>query len=94
MLKTEMAGEARIVTGVHRNVLLIPKDALLRNDENETYSIVIAMADSIAHVIPVEVDGRNDSTAEVRHNGLREGMNVIVEGNYALPDSSRIVPVR
>ena len=94
VLKTEMVGEARIVTAVHQNVLLVPKAALLRDDETERYSVVVATADSIARVVPVDIDGRNDSTAEVRNQSLVAGMNVVVEGNYALPDSSRILPVR
>lgn len=34
-IKTEMPGVARIITGVHKNVLLVSRKALLRDDENK-----------------------------------------------------------
>jgi multidrug efflux pump subunit AcrA (membrane-fusion protein) len=89
LLRSDMAGVVRIVTGLHHGVLIVPKVALLRDDETNTYSIAVA-ADSIARVLTVEVGARTDSTAEVAAPGLLPGMRVIVEGNYALADSARI----
>jgi multidrug efflux pump subunit AcrA (membrane-fusion protein) len=93
-LKTEMSGVARIQIGLHENVLLVPKTALLRNDETGAFSIVVMTPDSLARALPVIVSGRTDSTAEVSGTGLSAGMPVIVEGNYALPDSTRVSVVR
>lgn len=91
-LMSEMGGVARIVTGIHPGVLIVPKSALLRNDETDAYTIVVATADSLARVLPVEVGARTDTTAEVSGKGLRPGTRVVVEGNYALADSTRIAP--
>jgi len=92
LLRSEMSGVARIVTGTHAGVLIVPKSALLRNDETDTYTIALATADSLARVLPVRVGARTDSTAEVSAGGLLPGMRVIVEGNFALADSTRIAP--
>jgi membrane fusion protein, multidrug efflux system len=92
LLRSDMGGLARIVTGKHSGVLIVPKPALLRNDETDTYTIVIATADSLARILPVEVGARTDSTAEVSAPGLLPGARVVVEGNYALADSTRIAP--
>ncbi|HUI65224.1 MAG TPA: efflux RND transporter periplasmic adaptor subunit [Bacteroidota bacterium] len=92
LLLTEMSGRARIVTGIHPHVLVVPRRALIRNDENDTYTVVTAGPDSLAHIVPVEPIARTDSTAEVRGTGLAPGMRVVVEGNYALADSTRIEP--
>jgi len=92
LLRTEMSGSARIVTGIHPHVLVVPRRALIRNDENDTYTVVTAGPDSLAHIVPVEPIARTDSTAEVRGTGLAPGMRVVVEGNYALADSTRIEP--
>jgi membrane fusion protein (multidrug efflux system) len=89
-LKPSMMGICRIVTGVHKDVLLAPKDALLRDDEKNTYALVIAGPDSIAYSVSVTVGVTNDSVAEVRGPGLTKGVLVVVEGNYALPDSTRV----
>ena len=91
-LRSDMGGLARIVTGKHAGVLIVPKPALLRNDETDTYTIVVATPDSLARVVPVEVGALTDSTAEVAAPGLLPGTRVVVEGNYALADSTRIAP--
>jgi multidrug efflux pump subunit AcrA (membrane-fusion protein) len=89
-LKTDMTGTADIVTGTHRGVLLVPKAALLRDDETNTFSIVTVTDDSLARAVAVVVDASNDSTVEISAPGLRQGMSVVVEGNYALPDSAKL----
>jgi multidrug efflux system membrane fusion protein len=90
LLKADMAGTARIVTSVHRQALLVPRAALLRNDENNTYSVVVVGMDSLARTVQVDVGVVSDSTAEITGGAVREGMNVVVEGNYALADSTRV----
>jgi multidrug efflux pump subunit AcrA (membrane-fusion protein) len=94
LLKTDMIGAVRITTGVHKGVFVVPKAALLRNDETNSYSIVTFTPDSLALTLPVEVKGMTDSTAEIANHGLKEGMSIITEGHYALADSTRITVVR
>ncbi len=90
LLKTGLTGTVTIVTGTHRNALLVPKAALLRDDETNTYSIVEMTRDSLAKSLPVMVGTVNDSLAEVSGNGLHEGLDVIIAGHYALEDSTRL----
>jgi multidrug efflux pump subunit AcrA (membrane-fusion protein) len=89
-LKAEMIGTAEIVIGLHTGVLLAPKAALLRDDETNTYSIVTITSDSLSLAVPVAVGLVTDSSIEVSGNGLKSGMVVLIEGNYALPDSTHI----
>ena len=84
------AGVARIVVGRHQNTFMVPKAALLRNDETGTQTIVTMTRDSVAQSIQVNVGTATDSLVEVTGGDLREGMNVIIEGNYALPDSTKV----
>jgi multidrug efflux pump subunit AcrA (membrane-fusion protein) len=90
VLKTEMYGTARIVTGLRRGVLLVPLSAVLRDDETNTASVVIVSPDSIARALQVTVGAAADNLVEVAGEGLREGQLVIIEGNYGLPDSTRV----
>jgi RND family efflux transporter MFP subunit len=90
VLKTQMYGSVRIVTGMRRGVLLVPPAAVLRDDETNTASVVIVSSDSIALALPVVVGAPSDSLVEVTGAGLREGQLVITEGNYGLPDSTRV----
>jgi membrane fusion protein (multidrug efflux system) len=94
LLRTEMIGTAQITTGVRRHALFIPKAALLRNDEDNSYSVVTVTADSLAKIIPVVVDTNDDSSAEIRSDQLRAGMMIVTEGNYALTDSTRLSVAR
>lgn len=90
-LRPGMAGSAVIVTGTRRNVLLVPRAALLRDDETNRHSILIVTPDSRARIVPVETDAAGDSLATVSSPALRAGMRVIVEGQYALSDSTRVI---
>jgi multidrug efflux pump subunit AcrA (membrane-fusion protein) len=94
LLKPDMIGTARIVTGLHKGVFVAPKSAVLRNDETNAYSVVTINADSLALSLPVEITGMTDTTVAITNHGLKEGMSIITEGNYALADSTRITVVR
>ena len=94
LLKTDMIGTARIITGLRKSAFIVPKSAVLRNDETNTYSVVTFNADSLAISLPVEIAGMTDSTIAIMNHGLKEGMSIITEGNYALADSTRITVVR
>ncbi len=89
-VRPDIAGTVEVITGIRKNALLVPKRALLRDDETNTYSVVTITPDSLSLVIPVEVGARNDSTVEVISPKLREGMPVITEGQYMLADSTRV----
>ncbi len=90
IMKTDMFGTACIVTGMHRGVLLVPRSALLRNDETNETTVVVVTSDSLAVTIPVTAGTFGDSLVEVASPALHEGQLVIVEGNYGLPDSTRV----
>lgn len=94
LLKTDMIGSVKIVTGLEKGVFIVPKAALLRNDETNTYSVVTFTSDSLALSVPVEVIGMTDSTVAITNHALKVGMGVITEGNYALADSTRITIVQ
>lgn len=89
-LRSDMFGQAEIVVGEHRNVLLVPGDALLRDDETGRHAIVEAVGDSLGVVSPVDVGIRTPTVVEISAAGLRAGLHVVVEGHYGLPDSTRL----
>lgn len=89
-LKANVPGTAHIITGTHRNVLLVRRSALLHDDESNIYSVVILTPDSLAKVVPVTVGVQNDSIAEIRSELLRADQEVIIRGQYALTDSTKV----
>jgi RND family efflux transporter MFP subunit len=90
LLRTDIAGVAHILIGLHRNSFMVPKSALLRDDETDSYSIVTITPDSLSKSVHVTVGETTDSTAEVRGDAVHAGIPVITTGNYALPDSTRV----
>ena len=92
VLKADMNGTASVVTGMRNRALFVPRSALLRNDEENTFTLVVVTPDSIAIRLPVTVGAVTDSMAEVAGEGLKAGQAVIVAGHYALADSTRVIP--
>jgi membrane fusion protein (multidrug efflux system) len=89
-LRADMFGSAEIVVSRHEKALLVPDRAVLRDDETGNHSILEAVGDTLAVVRPVQVGFETPDTVELQGPELRPGMHVIVEGNYGLPDSTRI----
>lgn len=83
-------GEAAILTGKLSNQFIVPVKALLHDDENNTNSIFLINPDSIAYNVNVKVIQRGDSTVAIASPQLKNGMPIIVEGNYGLPDSTKV----
>lgn len=90
LLRLDMNGSAQIIVGVHQRAVSIPRSALLWDDEHNSYSVMVAGADSLAHYVPVTVGILTDSTAEITQHALQLGMRVLVNGHHGLADSTRI----
>jgi len=89
-LRTGIAGTATITFDVRHHAMLVPKSAVLRNDETNEEIVMTFGADSIAHSVTVVSGPEIDSLISVQSDDLKPGMNVITEGNYSLADSTRI----
>jgi len=93
-LRTGIVGSATITFDVRHHAMLVPKAAIIRNDETNERSVMTFGTDSIAHSIDVTPVTEVDSLVAVESDELKPGMNVITEGNYALTDSTRITIAR
>ena len=89
-LLDRMAGTAKIIIGIHNNIMIVPLAAVLRNDETNAYAVVTITADSLSKTVSINPGITQDSTMEISSPNLQPGMPVIIEGNYALPDSTRV----
>jgi len=90
VLKVNVPGNARIIVGVRRDVLVIGRSALLHDDESDAYSVVIMTPDSLAKIVPVTVGIRSDTLLEIQSGMLHPGDRIITHGQYALADSTRV----
>jgi len=85
-LRAGMFVNAFIVTDVHDKAVLIPKTALVY--ENEARSVFV-VKDSLAHKITLEV-GFEDHEKIESLDGIQEGDKVIVVGQAGLKDQTKV----
>ena len=90
LLKSDMAGEARIIFSKRPSALLAPKTALLRDDESGEYTMAMVGPDSVARIVSVKPGETRNDRVEVSGEGLRPGLKVVVQGQYGLSDSTRV----
>ncbi len=104
--KADLPGEAKIILAERKNVFLVNKKAILRSDEDATYTILSIGTDSLAHrhSIKLGVMSRLPTQAnleekdmpeskemqEISGEGLVAGLKIITEGQYGLADSTQV----
>ena len=74
-----MTVKAKVITETKENVLVVDYSAISGTDDGSScvYAAEIKDGQCTARCIPVEVYARNDSSAEISGDGLKEGMTII-----------------
>ena len=85
-LKPGMFGRVLVTHDTHQNTLLVPKSAVVREDDEASIYIV---RDSVAYRTPVVVGYENGQAIEVV-SGVSEGDQVVVTGQGGLRDSAKV----
>jgi HlyD family secretion protein len=85
------AVQCRIALVRHTGALLIPRSALVSSQVKEQGTVMVAVKEQ-ARLRQVRLGLRTKDTVEVTE-GLREGEQVLVQGQYGLPDGTPITPV-
>ena len=85
-LKPGMFGRIRIVYDTRKNVLLVPKGAILAEDDEAS---VYLIRDSMAFRQVVETGYSDDARVEIV-SGIEPGDHIITTGQNSLRDSSRV----
>lgn len=96
-LKPGMFGRAELVVAIRDGVVVAPEHALLLDNEilgtakpgEHLRKAMIVDAESVAHARVVEIGARQGSLYEVK-KGLSEGDRIIVRGQHALQDGTRV----
>ncbi len=86
LLKPGMFGRVQIVYDTRQGTLLIPKEAVIEEDEEVSLYVV---QDSQAFRKPIERGYADEKYVEVV-SGLDEGAQVITAGQGSLRDSSKV----
>lgn len=82
-----MEAKANLPIGEKKKALMVPRDALLSRFGN---TIVFAVVESTAKMIPVNVVGYAGMQAGVESPLLKQGMKVVIKGNERLMDGQPV----
>jgi len=86
-LKEGMEARVNLPITEKKETLIVPRDAVITMFGR---TVVFAIVESTAKMIPVKVTGYAGMMAGVNANGLKEGMKVVVKGNERLRDGQSV----
>ena len=84
-------GTARVTVGEHRDVLVAPEGAVVRDDLTGA-SRVAVVGGGRARWVGVKVGARGPSGLEISAPGLAAGQMVVVSGQVGLPEGAAVTP--
>ena len=87
-LKEGMEARVALPIAERKQSLVVPRDALITMFGR---TVVFAVVESKAKMIPVKVIGYESGMAGVNAHGLKEGMKVVVKGNERLRDGQPVI---
>jgi RND family efflux transporter MFP subunit len=82
-VKPGMVARARILLHEYRDVIVIPRQAILQSRDGQ---IVFIVENSMAHIVPVTL-GAGDDTKVIITSGVDEGDQLVIRGQHVLQDS-------
>ncbi|HAX61093.1 MAG TPA: hypothetical protein DCX95_00820 [Elusimicrobia bacterium] len=90
LLKPGTFARVEIIVQEHKNVLLVPRVAVLEREGNK---IVFTCENNLAKIINVLTGAEDEKNIEIK-KGLEQNQEVITEGNYALTEGTKVEFVR
>ncbi len=89
-LRADSAAKVVVATQAASNVMVVPVAAVtLDASTGNTGTVMVVDENSIAHETKVTVGIRSKDKMEIT-SGLKGGETIVVEGNYALPDKTKV----
>ncbi|HJW96082.1 MAG TPA: efflux RND transporter periplasmic adaptor subunit [Thermoanaerobaculia bacterium] len=85
-------GIARVVIGAQKtnDAVMVPSSAVTLDATNaKSGTVMIVDAQSIAHEVHVTIGARSGAKTQIT-SGLKGGETVVIEGNYGLPDGTKV----
>jgi HlyD family secretion protein len=91
-LRANGAAQVTVSVNSKQNALVVPASAVTLDASNADDGMVMVVDDAnVAHETKVTVGIRTSDKMEIA-SGLEGGETVVVEGNYALPDGTKVEP--
>jgi Cu(I)/Ag(I) efflux system membrane fusion protein/cobalt-zinc-cadmium efflux system membrane fusion protein len=89
-LRADSAAKVVVATQTANDVVIVPASAVTLEATNANEgSVMVVDQESVAHETKVRVGVRTSEKMEIT-SGLKGGETIVVEGNYALPDGTKV----
>jgi len=89
-LRADSAAKVVVATQTANDVVIVPASAVTLEATNANEgSVMVVDEESVAHETKVTVGVRTSEKMEIT-SGMKGGETIVVEGNYALPDGTKV----
>jgi Cu(I)/Ag(I) efflux system membrane fusion protein/cobalt-zinc-cadmium efflux system membrane fusion protein len=89
-LRADSAAKVVVATQTANDVVIVPASAVTLEATNANEgTVMVVNEESVAHEAKVTVGVRTPEKMEIT-SGLKGGETIVVEGNYALPDGTKV----
>ena len=91
-LRANGAAQVTVSANAKEDAIVVPTSAVtLETSNDDEGTVMVVDADNVAHETKVKIGIRTPEKIEIVE-GLKGGETVVVEGNYALPDKTKVEP--
>ena len=91
-LRANGAAQVTVSANAKSDAIVVPASAVtLETSDAKEGTVMVVDADNVAHETKVTIGIRTSDKIEIV-DGLKGGETVVVEGNYALPDGTKVEP--
>lgn len=91
-LRANGAAQVTVMTNAKNDAIVVPASAVtFETSDAKEGTVMVVDADNVAHETKVTIGIRTPDKIEIVE-GLKGGETVVVEGNYALPDGTKVEP--
>jgi len=84
-------GTANIIIAEHKNAVIVPARAVLRDDVTGVTRVAVVESSGAAHWLTVTTGVRDGDRVEIVKPAIAAGMRVITDGQVGLPEGAKVV---
>ncbi len=89
-LPANLVAKVKIITASQTNVQVVPKSAVLSDVSLSHFWVMKLINDTTAIKVPITKGIKNDSSVAILSPKFSQGSQVLISGNYGLPDTAYV----
>lgn len=89
-IPANLIAKVKLARSSRQQVTLVPKEAVLSNETQESFWIMKMINDSTAVKCPVQKGMENEKWVEIVAPPIADSVSILLSGNYGLPDTAKV----